>query len=1166
MRDKKIIKESKKTKILAHNLFQKPSVGNYFNHKHGNFSQNISVLRNSIDVNSFKFLIKTIEQLPVKFNLLGEKKIKLKDLFKDILHYKNFDSEFFWAKNIISNNVDKINIYLNYKNEYSSLILYGKYDEAEGVLTKIENEFGESLWLIKNKISFYQLSEGLERQKKYTNAVKKQLQNGSLTKFLIHYISVRNENNVTVPRFRNQLEPILLKLNDVKQEGFKEFIIYHLFEKEELQLDEIIQIVRLSYSFSIIDYYESFISLLKVLSYNNFDDNNKTKAKNFLNTYLDEFNDLRLQNLAFVHDIKISEKLFDLESVNVFENILNGKYDPIIIENLEQGRNISLNILMFCYQKMILNNVDSKSTNDDLLSRILNGLSKILRKGISGSQDEYIALQKIIVNFSSFSWTGSIKMILNKENLIYEKIVIGSDFDICNLEIIHPIAIDYILNKHSSVIYEKKFSEVYPDSEPISLIKSIKEGALVSDGQISEQFFYYSNSLINYENGNYSEAVIDAEKLLKCNIPYYTRKANGIISYSYVKLENYKLLCKVITNVYLNDRNQYTFLPLNDLSQIFLPKTLAWNECKSEIDLSIVLDIFLRHYNTSASQTKLLVIRKRYAYEDFLTSKGIIKPSELQFEKPLSKNLTYFFRYICQESMMELTGSFKGGSAEVLEERLKICRILLENDDNNTEIYRSEIEEIVRRQVITSRRKEVDQSRVFVDVKSIKEWAEKELSESYSRYISYLKVGLDKSPTKKALTSATVIYTPEDEANELFIFMIEEVRSAYLSSDIGLDRFISTRIRHGELERTMRIPIQKHHLITKKLKKDGPYLKNDYWLSKMCEANSNLISINKSFEKFSNNFDLLISEIAQEWLQIKSTDKANGLFDFSFLISDFNRLYNEVKYDTSLTEFIEFTIAFLDNKLIMILINIQEQLSNKGKNNAKNLLLSLNDDIEKECDTSNIELKRAINQSRIDLGLQFDKVINWFNPSIEGNSAPYTIEDAVYVAEAIIRESDSQFEINMLQEDKDNYPIHGQLPSLIDIFINIFDNVVKRSGLDHPVVKIIVSKELISDEIYTINMTFSNKLGDKINIDSVESILKTIKHKVEKNDYLKDVAKEHKSGLIKIYKTINDFSIIEADVKAHMDFYIIEERFEIKISIPFKLYSIALEEIEENII
>ena len=51
-----------------------------------------------------------------------------------------------------------------------------------------------------------------------------------------------------------------------------------------------------------------------------------------------------------------------------------------------------------------------------------------------------------------------------------------------------------------------------------------------------------------------------------------------------------------------------------------------------------------------------------------------------------------------------------------------------------------------------------------------------------------------------------------------------------------------------------------------------------------------------------------------------------------------------------------------------------------------------------------------------------------------------------------------------------------------------------------------------------------------------------------------------------LYKTINDFSIIEADVKAHMDFYIIEERFEIKISIPFKLYSIALEEIEENII
>src|SRR5690606_18912594 len=108
--------------------------------------------------------------------------------------------------------------------------------------------------------------------------------------------------------------------------------------------------------------------------------------------------------------------------------------------NLEKDKNKSLNILMFCYQKMILNTNDFASTEDNLLNRILQGLCKILVKGIYGSTDEYIALQKIIINFSSFSWVGSIKMVLNKENLIYEKFVIGSDFDVCNLEVIHPIA------------------------------------------------------------------------------------------------------------------------------------------------------------------------------------------------------------------------------------------------------------------------------------------------------------------------------------------------------------------------------------------------------------------------------------------------------------------------------------------------------------------------------------------------------------------------------------------------------------------------------------------------------------------------------------------------------------------------------------------------------
>lgn len=91
-------------------------------------------------------------------------------------------------------------------------------------------------------------------------------------------------------------------------------------------------------------------------------------------------------------------------------------------------------------------------------------------------------------------------------------------------------------------------------------------------------------------------------------------------------------------------------------------------------------------------------------------------------------------------------------------------------------------------------------------------------------------------------------------------------------------------------------------------------------------------------------------------------------------------------------------------------------------------------------------------------------------------------------------------------------------------------------------------------------MNFSNNLGDGVYIDKAISTLDKIKDKMKKNSYIKDVAKEHNSGLIKIYKTICDFSICELNYNATMDFRIIDNKFELNISIPFQLFSFELEE------
>ena len=51
------------------------------------------------------------------------------------------------------------------------------------ILNKIEESFGHSIWLIKNKIALLQLAQGLEEQKKYAQSIRKELKNGSLARF-----------------------------------------------------------------------------------------------------------------------------------------------------------------------------------------------------------------------------------------------------------------------------------------------------------------------------------------------------------------------------------------------------------------------------------------------------------------------------------------------------------------------------------------------------------------------------------------------------------------------------------------------------------------------------------------------------------------------------------------------------------------------------------------------------------------------------------------------------------------------------------------------------------------------------------------------------------------------------------------------------------------------
>lgn len=261
---------NRKSKIESNKVSQQIDIirnyserGLYFNIKptHRKSMLGISALRSSIMPHFYKQVIEQLYKNPLPTRLLGKYR-KIQELSSEDLTYTDINNELLWAKHILQFHFESISNFVELSNEYSSNLLIGEYESCFNILNKIEESFGHSIWLIKNKIALLQLAQGLEEQKKYAQSIRKELKNGSLARFITYWVSIRNEEQTTANRFRSQIESITNRLNPESQLGYKEFIQYHLIGFTPQSTNDFVHVLRISYSISLIDYYEAYISMV----------------------------------------------------------------------------------------------------------------------------------------------------------------------------------------------------------------------------------------------------------------------------------------------------------------------------------------------------------------------------------------------------------------------------------------------------------------------------------------------------------------------------------------------------------------------------------------------------------------------------------------------------------------------------------------------------------------------------------------------------------------------------------------------------------------------------------------------------------------------------------------------------------------------------------------
>ncbi|MFW5872203.1 MAG: hypothetical protein ACOCUT_03765, partial [bacterium] len=619
----------------------------------------LSKVRTQIDPDHYKKVLDAIEQYPYKVtHLLGSHPKDYNELDFHNLIPLSFEKELTWAKTVLHMNVISINKFLVFSNQFSAELLKGKYASARNVLVEIEKELGQSMWLIKNKIALLQLTEGLESQKQYTKKVKEELRDRSLVKFVIHWISIRNEGKTTLNKFITQFEPIINRFDPIKLLGFKEYCSYHVLGNDFISHEEFVNVLRLEYSRSLVDYYEAFVSLLRITLIN---DNEKLKSK-----------------VKYI--IETTSELIEDPRLDLFRSILGGQTKSIIKEPIEscdsffQGNYhlameqalFALNkspdnpmlILQASYAKASLNEVQITEENEKKSKKgtlpinelLINNIANVIRNGAIRASKELKELNKLSINFSCFPWASIIKIIVRQETTIFSPIDSEGVISVLKIPYTHPLLIELTSNTSVYNDYLDLCSKTFVKtlSMEYMLAKAQKRNNL-SAYKTGEYSTKYLNGIVSFLNSRYPEAIDNGKYLATKTSGYYTRKGIGLVSHSYLLLQDLENACRSTAEFYLKDKNNYPFLPLNELFQSIRSGTDEWERISSLIDFSIVLDAYVKHVNLNGETERI------FAYEDFLLNNGMKRPSELkekihQFDR---EKLIYYLRYICVEANMD---------------------------------------------------------------------------------------------------------------------------------------------------------------------------------------------------------------------------------------------------------------------------------------------------------------------------------------------------------------------------------------------------------------------------------------------------------------------------------------------------------------------------------
>jgi tetratricopeptide (TPR) repeat protein len=1025
-----------------------------------------------------------------------------------------------WNASLVRNFSDDINKFIQLSLKFEGLILAGNYQGAAEILDYIEENNGYSLWLLENKISLLEATSGLEKEKEWSTKIYKDQKMHLLVRVFTSYFSMRSEKNVSFSWYTSSLEE---SINNI-EEDFKQYCRMKLNFFSNSHYSLISKFAGFDDSFSLIDQYHQFIRTCQYLVCSNHFSIHKQSIVKSLKLLVNKIDDQRLQNLYLMCDINITETI-STKSINMiaaFDAYVTGEYAKCVEICEELFKELPSSVDLFeIYVKASFKINRPLLESENLHSRILQLLSEIIQKS-NKVNESYQEILKIIAIHSSNQWAVRLYGLANK---IY-KYENNERTTLENISILSSDPINPALSElcHSRVIFEKiKMNGIISTYSRLYEALHDKNINSLKDLDMPSERLLKNTAYILQGMGNYKEAKECYQKLYTENNDIVVRQEAicGLINCQ-IETNELEASLRLIIETIFKSPNLYLIIPFEKLFR----KVESVGLSPVPISLSIVYDLYAKYNNT---------IKESYiydAYEDCLLQKGIERPSEIErvLDDESREQIIYFLKNICVVDIMKYSVVYEN-LEDVQKERIFVCQFLSRIDTENKNDYLEEIKKYTQQIIIRKGIQQIEENKIHVDTDGIKKSLEKNLNESFNRYLSLQNIKSEsewesndyitlKSKVSKQKDEILTVMA-KNEKEKLFHQMFFELREAFVSSNAyGLDGYLSMGFRHGTLSGQLRSSLLVEHLITPKNNQTNIYHTNDYWNDIYKDNGFQFISrLKEILDTFSKSVDSLINKIINHWIQIKTEEKnEQGMFDFQLFLEEMEELERQVTPKYTFNEFMELAFSKLWSMTDISLIQIKDKIQSEVKNDFTHIFNQLQKGVDKLSESYDLtDIKNSISRARTAIQHDLDRVASWFNRSRKSEVADYELDLPIEIASKIVQYTypNKHFDLE-IKTYKEKKLIGETLNGFVNIFYTLLENAVQRSLLD----SVKISIDFLYDNSF-ITISTENEIAHDLDVKKATEVLDVIRENINTDFSMDKVSKEGGTGLYKVMKVLN---------------------------------------------